>query len=69
MPWDLIPINRRKESHVIPCDDAIDHQCVLGCWCQPFQRDEYGWLMVIHRSADGREEREGCTKYPRSRLM
>jgi hypothetical protein len=38
--------------HVIPFNDAHEHEGSLGCWCHPVT-DEDG--IVIHNSADNRE--------------
>jgi hypothetical protein len=49
------------DTHVIPVDDAIEHEDCRGCWCQPTVV-EPDWVghgkVVVHRSADGRELHE-----------
>ncbi|MGW2550696.1 hypothetical protein [Streptomyces sp. NPDC001635] len=54
------------DLHVIPVDDAIEHdtsvggQCVCGPTERPEKRDDgsVGWI-AVHHSLDGRELHEG----------
>jgi len=56
-------VNVPKSLHVIPMNDAIEHEasedCICGPECQPIQREDgsYGWL-YRHHSLDSREMKE-----------
>lgn len=49
--------------HVMPMDDAIEHEdsddCVCGPITKPVEREDgtIGWV-VVHHSLDGRENRQ-----------
>lgn len=45
------------DVHVLPVDDLREHEQSIACWCVPrLERvDESTALVVVHRSADGRE--------------
>lgn len=58
--WDSLPIYLRGKlvfRHVVPCGDLKRHQLDPVCWCRPTIDDE-DETMLIHNSADGREEYE-----------
>jgi len=47
-------------QHVIPIEDALDHESSMSCWCGPEQA--HGSPKVIfHNSMDGRELKENTT--------
>lgn len=54
MPCD----QAQGDLHILPIDDAIAHVPARTCWCQPTLDDDFGCLIVLHRSADGRETHE-----------
>lgn len=43
-------------QHVIPINDAIEHEESRQCWCKPTFNEEDD--LLIHHSADGRELQE-----------
>ena len=51
------------DIHVVPRNDIVDHWCSISCWCQP-ERDEEQENVVIHNSADGREDFETGRRKP-----
>lgn len=49
------------DVHVLPVDDLLQHCETRTCWCYPRLIVETRAMVVVHRSADGREliERHG----------
>lgn len=49
------------DIHVLPVHDLREHVKSRDCWCAPDLQRESGTVIVVHRSADGREliERHG----------
>ena len=51
--------------HVIPDADIAEHVTVgAECWCCPEIEDNGESLLVVHRSADGREDFESGAREP-----
>lgn len=46
--------------HVMPINDIREHQSEMSCWCRP-QVDVDDDEVVVHNSADMREENENPT--------
>ena len=53
--------------HVIPVNDAIEHETWSECWCQPTREEHNGGVLYIHHSADGREADEPDALPPATR--
>jgi hypothetical protein len=47
---------------IIPLDDLSQHISGEGCWCEPEMDEETE--MLIHNSADGREDYETGKRMP-----
>jgi len=50
-------------THIIPVGDVRAHELTIHCWCWPKPDDEEP-LIMIHNSADGREQYEGGYRKP-----
>lgn len=44
-------------THVVPCNDTRLHKLCHTCWCEP-DVDAEDPFMLVHESADGRENYE-----------
>lgn len=56
--WPDIQPKGAPFQHVVPVNDLFPHVLSLAdCWCHPVL-DEETELVVIHNSADGREDYE-----------
>lgn len=61
----LTSIDDCGDVHVMPKGDCRPHEFSRRCWCQPEVDQEHDVLdgrllseVIIHRSADGREQHE-----------
>lgn len=55
----LMEVGLSTEVHVIPIDDIKEHSELPYCSCKPkVQIVEYGGMLIIHNSFDGREQWE-----------
>lgn len=59
LTWTVNPDGRLQ--HVVPDDDTYPHLVSMGCWCHP-QVELDDTRVVMHRSADGREDFESGTR-------
>jgi hypothetical protein len=59
MTWSTAQVDR--DIHVVPNADLAVHEFSARCWCSP-RRDDEEPRVVVHNSADGREEHEEATK-------
>jgi len=48
----------KDDVHVMPVDDLVAHLDARGCWCVPEIQQVGLCAIVVHHSADGREEDE-----------
>ena len=48
-----------ENVHVVPVEDTLPH-VIKGttCWCKPQEIEENEGTVIVHNSADGREEYE-----------
>jgi len=44
--------------HVLPVNDLFTHDQKPSCWCNPKTEEHNGGLLIIHNSADRREDFE-----------
>lgn len=56
MTWAVV--SNLYEIHVVPEKDAKQHDLNRDCWCCPEVYEE-GKDLIIHNSADRREQYEG----------
>lgn len=52
--------------HVYPLNDLREHETkAADCWCTPnVDIDEYGSVLIVHNSLDGREKFETGERKP-----
>jgi hypothetical protein len=60
--WVTVGFNDENELHTLPIEDIRMHEISTECWCNPFFDKKLE--IVIHNSADGREDFEDGTRKP-----
>lgn len=48
--------------HTVPIQDTHNHLASKECWCQPEVEEEF--KLIVHHSADGREQFETGERKP-----
>lgn len=56
--WELYELSNERECHIVPECDLKIHNHNRNCWCNPVSEYESNIELLIHKSADGREEFE-----------
>lgn len=46
------------DLHVVPIRDLVPHAESDACWCQPQIERVHDQRVIVHHSADGREDRD-----------
>lgn len=60
--WMTVTVQADLTTHVIPMNDLREHHRHGECWCHPVVEHES--RMMVHNSADGREDFEEGRRKP-----